>query len=63
MDFTVVIHVGNDAFEPDPAPELARLLRAIADRVEQGEDCSHYLTIFDLNGNDVGRFASVHPSL
>jgi len=57
MIFTVAVDTRNAAFDPDPTPEIARILRAVADRVEKGEDCSHYLTIFDVNGNDVGRFA------
>jgi len=55
--FRLYVRTGNAAFADDPAPELARILRAIADRVESGEDLSHYLTVFDVNGNDVGRFA------
>lgn len=57
MDFTVTIHTGNDAFADDPVGELARLLRTIADRIEAGDDISHYRTILDSNGNDCGRFA------
>lgn len=45
----------NDAFDTDNA-ECARILRDIADKLENGIDASHYLTIFDVNGNDVGRW-------
>lgn len=61
--FKLNVHTDNAAFcdeetgDPAPASELARILRKVADRVEAGEDISHYLTIFDANGNDVGRFA------
>jgi hypothetical protein len=55
--FTVTISTDNAAFNPDPAPELARILRAIADRIDRGEDIRMYQTILDVNGNDVGRFA------
>lgn len=59
--FTVKIDTENAAFDPDPTPELARLLRAIADRIETGDDYGHFLTIYDVNGNDVGRFALKPP--
>lgn len=57
MTFTVKFDTDNAAFEDDPSYEIARILRGIAARVESGEDCSHYLTILDINGNSVGRFA------
>jgi hypothetical protein len=59
--FNLYINTDNDSFQPDPAPELARLLRYIAGRIESGEFFGHYLTIFDANGNDVGRFALKDP--
>lgn len=57
MAFRLYIQTDSAAFDGDPAPELARILRAIAERIEAGEELSHYLTIFDANGNDVGRYA------
>jgi hypothetical protein len=57
MIFRLNVHTDNAAFDPDPAPELARILRAAAERIESGEYIGHYLTILDVNGNDVGRFA------
>lgn len=55
--FTIKIDTDNDAFQPDPADEIVRLLLAIAARI-QGEGLSgYYETIRDVNGNDVGRFA------
>lgn len=54
--FTLYIHTESAAFEDEPVPETARILRAVADRLESGTDASHFLTIFDINGNDVGRF-------
>ncbi len=56
MAFTMAISCGNDAFFPDPVPEVARLLREVADRLESGEDASSPLVLRDVNGNDVGRF-------
>jgi hypothetical protein len=67
LRFTVTIDCGNAAFDPDPGPEVARILHQIAERVASicGEDYTdrkggwfkHYQTIHDSNGNDVGRFA------
>lgn len=48
--FIVQIDTGNDAFQPDPMPEISRILRAI--------NCtSGYL--YDTNGNRVGEFALI----
>lgn len=66
--FRLFIHTDNAAFasqtsdDPDEHDaalrlELHRLLTGVAGRVLAGEDISHFLTIFDVNGNDVGRFA------
>lgn len=55
---TVKVDTNNDAFcdEYHARQEAARILRAIASRIEAGEDTSHNLTVHDYNGNDVGRF-------
>lgn len=50
--FTVTIGTDNAAFE-DMSAEIARILRTIAKRVSNGDDNG---TIFDANGNSVGRF-------
>jgi hypothetical protein len=56
--FTVQIRTDNDAFQDgNEQAELARILRGIAARLEAGEDVYYFQTIFDINGNDVGRFA------
>lgn len=57
MQFRIMIHTGAAAFEPEPAPELARILRSIADRLDRGEDFSMFRTLYDVNGNDCGRVA------
>lgn len=36
--------------------ELGRILRVVAEQVEN-EDVHMFRTIWDINGNDVGRFA------
>ena len=52
-NFTLNIDCENLAFEDDAAPELARLLREIADRIESGSMAGN---IRDINGNRVGSF-------
>jgi len=51
--FRLDIAVENSAFEPVPGPEVARILRAVADRVERGEESGK---LNDINGNKVGYF-------
>lgn len=56
--FRITINTDNAAFDPEPALELSRILREIADRLDLvGQPPSHYQTIYDINGNDCGRFA------
>lgn len=46
----------NASFEDNPRAEIARQLREIADRFEASESFGNfYETIFDANGNDIGR--------
>lgn len=51
--FTLTIDTDNAAFDPDPAPEVARILRQTADRVEAGVTSG---AARDINGNRVGTF-------
>jgi hypothetical protein len=60
--FQLHVNTDNAAFEDDPAPELVRILRAVADRIESGDEYQMFRTIHDSNGNDVGRFALKHES-
>lgn len=53
MTYLVRIETDNDAFYPDPGPELARILRTLADRLE-GEGSSEPIRLRDYNGNTVG---------
>lgn len=52
--FTIRIDTANAAFEDDPAPEIARILRRVADEVAEYYP-GHSQTLLDVNGNDVGR--------
>jgi len=55
--FAFVLQLGNAAFDPDPAPEIARLLRDAADRVEAGWTGEHTAgALKDSNGNTVGTY-------
>lgn len=48
----ITIDTENDAFEDAPASEVARILRAAADRIEQEGDGD--FPLMDINGNTVG---------
>jgi len=51
--YTVEIETTNDAFAADPAAEIARVLRDLADKLEtHGVDS---FRLHDSNGNRVGR--------
>lgn len=56
MAFKMIFATDNAAFEDDPVYEVARILRDTADKLEAGRDASHFQTILDINGNDVGRY-------
>ncbi len=70
LTFRLNIDVDNDAFQPDPRPEVAAILMGIAKQLmadvhtepwnpdgRRSNTLRMYQTIFDCNGNDVGRFA------
>lgn len=53
LTFTVIIETGNAAFDDgNRGNEVARILRAAADKVERGLDS---IALRDYNGNVVGR--------
>lgn len=51
--FTLDISTDNAAFEDEPAAEVARILRRIADKLEQGQRDG---IAADVNGNRCGSF-------
>lgn len=51
----VHFYTDSDAFHPEPEPEIARILRAMADRVEEGRDMSVHV-IRDADGELIGKF-------
>jgi hypothetical protein len=56
----VKIDTDNDAFHDG---EASRILRSIAEKVENGEATGKYQTVLDINGNDVGRWKYSDESL
>lgn len=51
----IQINVGNDAFQPAPEPELARILRKLADAIEASGDIENVTApLYDINGGFVG---------
>jgi len=51
--FTLQFETDNAAFIDYPAKEAARILREIADKVQDG---THEKSIIDINGNIIGGF-------
>lgn len=51
--FTLTIETDNAAFTDDAAREVARILRQLAKKLEDGKDSGK---VMDLNGNSVGSF-------
>lgn len=55
--FKLHIDTGNAAFNDDAggaAAEVARILRDVADRIENNDDLPSYRGLHDVNGNRVG---------
>lgn len=60
---TVKVDTDNAAFEDDGLRyECARILRNVADKIEAGEATGLFQTVYDVNGNDVGRWKLGDPS-
>lgn len=53
--FSLQISTDGSAFEGYSGHEVARILRAVAKRVESGEEVDG--NIFDLNGNKCGEWS------
>ena len=53
MNLTIKIDCGNAAFDDDPTAEVARIIRALADRMEGASPDEDY-PLRDINGNKVG---------
>jgi hypothetical protein len=55
MKFSLTFDCDNAAFDDFPESEIARILRSVADRVDDGDRDPGGL-IFDVNGNHVGEW-------
>ena len=53
--FTLRVACNNAAFDNDPSEELARILRAVADRFET-ESYHALRKVYDVSGNEVGQY-------
>jgi hypothetical protein len=51
--FTLTFKTDNEAFSPDAITEVVRILRDVANRVEQGRTVGPCM---DANGNRVGSY-------
>lgn len=49
----------NAAFDDSPEFETARILRKVADKIEQGLASGRYQNILDSNGNIVGTWKAI----
>lgn len=64
MKFRLNIRTGNTAFNDGygPGPEVARILRDIADEIDAGQDINTTHAIRDVKGNTVGQYVLVYPA-
>lgn len=57
MELIITIHLGNAAFDPEPGPEVSRILRRLADLAEREMITANvgWISVLrDINGNSVG---------
>jgi len=56
MRYLIEIATDNDAFFPEPGPELARILRQLAERIATAspDELAAGVRLRDYNGNRVG---------
>jgi hypothetical protein len=61
MKATIEINLDNAVFQLGGGLELARLLRGLAEDIENNNACNlgSYIAIIDVNGNKVGEFEVV----
>jgi len=52
MSAIVIINTSHDLFGDDPGPEVARILRGLADEIDKGAETAD---IFHPDGQQVGR--------
>ena len=54
MNATIEVEMNNAAFGDAPTLELARILRKLADDIEQSRELRDLPLLRDINGNTVG---------
>lgn len=52
--FAVTFDTDNDAFHPEPGPEIVSILKGVIARIENGESGGY---IRDTNGNAIGAWS------
>ena len=58
MKFQLYIQCDKAVFDENPAREVSRILAEISQKIESRDEVPTYFqTIYDVNGNDVGRYA------
>lgn len=63
MTYTLTISTDGAAFEEEAGPELARILRRLADGLDRGGIAPEDVTrLYDINGNNVGRAHTVEAA-
>ena len=52
----ITLNLENDAFKPTPKPEICRILRELADKIEKMSIFKYKMNVpvLDINGNCVG---------
>lgn len=58
--FKLLIDSDDAAFDEYPGTELARILRDVADLVDETEPDNRWRKLRDVNGNHVGDFTYMH---
>ena len=56
MKFILSFRTDNDAFHNNENREIARILRHLADRVENSNISAYHSDVKDINGNIVGTY-------
>ena len=59
--FRIEIRTDNAAFADHATSEVARILRALADKLDLMHGLPAHCTLYDLNGNRVGFAQEEHP--
>ena len=55
MTLNIQLRSDNEAFSPDAAPEVARILRELADKFDnEATNSGRVFRVLDVNGNEVG---------